>query len=812
MQGPQIVRRPLVGAGFGFTLGVAAAPSTSVAADLFVLVVILAGLIHFARQRRVLASLLLPLPFFFAGLVAGTARLPPPETITARAGALADEGVIVEGLVAEAVARGADKDRLLLDVVGTSTVVTGDVFAAQGRVALWFRDGGACGRPGDRIRVWAKLRAPTEALMPGRMGPRAVAARRGIALYGSVKDGTRCTVVAPAGDLGLRTLIEHTRDAIHRRIDATLSPRRAGIVRALTTGDRSGIDDDLNEAFRISGLTHLLAISGLHLAVAIGGLLLLIELIARRIPWLTVRVGARRFAAMAVLPVVPLYAALVGAAASASRAAVMIGCLLLAQIARRTPDPWSALGLALLILLSWDPAGLGDIGFQLSFAAVAALLRIYPALVDAVGSGRWPNWLRWPTGVVLASTAATIGTMPLVARHFSRVSLIGLIAGLPAIPLASLVLVPLALTGSLLALSVPAIGGPVIELAGFAAEVLASIAEGAAAVPFAAVRVPTPTILECVLFYCGSIALCLRPPSRRARRFAVVSFASLALVFGGLQLVRVADGGFEVAFLPVGQGDATVLELPHGRVAVIDTGPEGAVDRVVAPYLHLRRYTKVDLLVVTHPHADHDGGVAELLAHFPVDRIWWSGDPNTAPELRRLYERHGATVVTAESPSITIGGVELAPLGPTTMAVPRTNDRSVVVSATFGQRRFLFTGDAEAAAEAAMLAAASDRGASERGAASELRADGAAAALHADVLKVGHHGSDTSSTEAFVSAVAPKHAVISVGHRNRFGLPDELVQDRLHQAGAAVWRTDRHGLVIIRTDGSSLEVEPFRAE
>lgn len=790
MNGPQIVRRPLVAAAIGFTLGIAAAPSASPAADLFTLGVLLAAVVYLAQQRRILSMLLVPLPFFFAGLTAGTARLPPAQTITAQRSVLNDRGVVVEGLVAEAVARGPDADRVLLDVIGTSTTVTGPLLPAQGRVALWITDHADCGAPGDRIRAWVRLRAPTEALMPGRLGPRAVAARQGVALYGSVRDSSRCVVVQPSARGGLRTGIERVRAAMHTRIDDRLTARRAAIVRAFATGDRSGIADDVAEDFRVAGLTHLLAISGLHLAVAIGGLLLLATFVFRRIGVLAVRFGARRAAAAVVLPLVPLYAALVGASPSATRAAVMVGALLVAQIVRRVPDPWSALSLALLILLSWDPAGLGDVSFQLSFAAVAALLRIFPALVDATGARTWPRWTRWPSHLVLASAAATIGTMPLVARHFSRISLIGLLAGLPAIPITSLVLVPLALTGGLVSLLSPAAGGPLIDLAGLGAEALAGIAAAAAAVPFAAVRVPTPTILECLLFYSASIAWSLRPRTRGNRRFAAVSLAALVLVFTGLQIARVADGDLQIAFLPVGQGDSAIIELPHGQVIVVDTGPEGAVERVVAPYLHRRRYTKVDLLIITHPHADHDAGLETLLAHFPVDRIWYNGDPRgDADRLTRL-KAHGAEVVSSATPPLSIAGAELTVLAPSGPPGDSINDHSIVFSLELEQRRFLFTGDAELDAEAALLHGAADR-------------------LRADVLKVGHHGSETSSTQAFLQAVKPRHAVISVGHANRFGLPDASIVARIAAGGAEVWRTDDNGLVIVRTDGRSLDVVPF---
>ncbi|MCA9553374.1 MAG: DNA internalization-related competence protein ComEC/Rec2, partial [Myxococcales bacterium] len=534
----------------------------------------------------------------------------------------------------------------------------------------------------------------------------------------------------------------------------------------------------------------------------VGLLVLALVAVFRRVPAIALGPGAHRTAALVALPVVALYTALVGAAPSAVRAALMVAALLVGHAFARLREAWSALALAVIVMVAWDPATLGDPGFQLSFASVAALLRIQPALADWLAPRRrsWRAWRRAPVEALLASVAATVGTTPLVLRHFGVLPVAGLIANLPAAPWASLVVVPLSLFGGLLAGVSPELAAPVLKLAGHAAGVLQAMAEHASALPGAAVRLPQPTILECVLFYGATIGFSLPVNRGRGpRRLAWLSVAGLALSLTVGLGARFLSKEVQVTFLPVGQGDGAVVELPGGRAILVDTGPGGsgmdAAERVLLPFLRARRIDSLDAVVLTHAHADHTGSLATLAEQIPIKEVWWTGDAREGPEwLPGLVAELGAREVAAGSEPYVAGPATVRFLGP--VKDPRSygdiNDGSVVISVELGARRILMVGDAEAVAEQDLLQACAE-------------------CLDADVLKAGHHGSRSSTTDAFLTAVSPEHAVLSCGLHNHFGFPHPEVVARLEAAGVRVWRTDLEGAIIVRTDGEALEVYSYEA-
>ena len=663
---------------------------------------------------------------------------------------------------------------------------------------------------GDEVHAIADL-APVQLFRNiDTADPTPSAARSAIVLTGGV-----LSLDLTSRHWGIRTSIDRARAHARRRIVLTFAPAAAAMARALVLGESDLLPEDAL-AFQKSGLSHMLAVSGTHLVFAVVALVHGLTFLLVRIEALSSRYVVLRFASLLGVPLSLLYADFAGGGGSAWRAAFMLSVAFSARAVGRKPLTVRTFGLSTLVFALLDPLCAFDISFMLSVAATSGLIWLGRPLAERCEriSARPMRFLALSFATTLS---ATIPCAPLLALLASGVTVAGLVANVLAAPLGESVALPLCLSHLLLAPLPPLEHGAALVASG-ALLIVKRIARASADASWLALTLPEPGQFQLTLlivFGLGFIALrgsAFASLAARARRHATWAWAGAALLaFCALELAARHAGRprglLRASALDVGQGDSNLIDLPDGTALLIDGGgfvgsPVDPGKAVVLPVLRARRRSRVDIVVLSHPHPDHFTGLASSLADLDVGEVWDTGQgeaegagPLYAEMLRSLRERGVPILHPAElcgAPRV-FGGAVLRVLGPCPSFTPHrnANDNSIVISISYGARRFLFTGDAEREEEIELLQTH-------------------AADLRADYLKVGHHGSRTSTSEAFLSLVAPTLATLSCGVRNRFGHPHLATIERLAAHDVRALRLDRSGSVIVTTDGQSLSARAAR--
>ncbi len=640
--------------------------------------------------------------------------------------------------------------------------------------------------------------------------PTPSAARQGIVLTGGV-----LSLDVVSRGTGLRSIIDHARARARRRIVLTFAPAAAGMARALVLGENDLTPDDA-QAFQKSGLSHMLAVSGTHLVFAVAALVHALAFLLVRIEALSARYVVARFANAVGVALSLVYADFAGGSSSAWRAAFMLSVGFSARALGRKPLTVRTFGVSTLVFAVLDPLCAFDLSFMLSVAATAGLIWLGRPLTERCEriESRPLRFLATSFGTTLS---ATIPCAPLLALLSSGVTLAGLVANVLAAPLGETVALPLCL-GHLLLAPIPPLERGAALVASGALLVVKRIAWASADASAFALNLPDPGRFQLSLIVIALLGVCaLRGPSfvdlgpRERRRVLAGWCACCALAFTGLELAErragQPHGVLRASALDVGQGDSNLIDFPDGRCLLIDAGgfvgsPVDPGKAVVLPVLRARRRTHIDVVALSHPHPDHFTGLLSALPELEIGEFWDSGQgeaegagPVYAELLRALRARgvpvrHPAELCGAPR---WFGGAELRVLGPCPSFTPHrgANDNSLVISVRYGERAFLLTGDAEHAEESELVASH-------------------AAELRADYLKVGHHGSRTSTSEAFLSLVSPSIATLSCGVRNRFGHPHLPTVERLAAHSVRTLRLDRSGGVEVTSDGHSLSARAAR--
>jgi competence protein ComEC len=631
----------------------------------------------------------------------------------------------------------------------------GNAVAGPRRVMLSWYQGPPPLVAGERWRLTARLKRPHGLRNPGAFDYETWLFSQRIRGVGYVRAGGEAERLGTDDTL---FGIERQRQRLRTRLDEVLAERpMRGLVEALTVGETAGISAAQWEVLGATGTNHLMAISGMHISLVAGG----VFLAARRL-WslagpLPLGWPAPKAAAVAALLAALGYAALAGFSVPTQRAAIMVAVVLGTVLAGRSRPGMHTLALALIAVLLWSPLAVLSPGFWLSFGAVA--------WIGFAMGGRWAPggwWWRWGR----LQWLMTFALAPLLVLFFGYFSAVSPIANCVAIPWVELLVVPIALSGVVCLAIAPELGALLLQGAELLLRPLWWVLQQLAWLPGSRLYIASPPTWMLV---CGAVAVVLAfaPRGLPARWLAAVW--CLPLLLWRAPTPDLGDAW--LTQIDVGQGLATLIRT-RSHTLVYDTGPrfsEGldAGAAAIVPYLQRRGLPMIDTLVVGHGDSDHIGGAESLLRQIEVGRVLTTVPAQLAghsPELCAVGERWQWD------------GVEFEVLHPDLPLPLRDNDSSCVLRVRSARGAFLLVGDIEAAAEMTLLRRYGDT-------------------LRSAVLVAPHHGSATSSTGAFLDAVAPQLALFAVGYRNRFGFPRHDVVQRYQARDIVVLDTARRGAI-----------------
>ena len=678
---------------------------------------------------------------------------------------------------------------------------SGMMTPAAGKIRLTVYGDAPVIRAGDRLAFECRLRAIRGFRNPGGFDyPRYMAFQR-IAATAWLQ-GMHLEILSRSAHSSPG--LDRVRERYRQFITSELAGDARAVMQALTIGDRRAISSPLREVFNRLGIGHLLAISGLHVGIIAIVLMGMFKWIGHRFHFFLVTGTGHAAAVSATIPLIIGYGLVAGMAPSTQRAVIMVSLAMGAYLVRREGDTLNLVALAGLLILLWHPPVLFAAGFQMSFAAVLAIVlglrHVWPA--TSVAHPRPGRRLLVFMAVTLYATA---GTLPLLMYYFQQFSLIGLVANLVAVPLIGFVALPLGLLAlSLLPLSAP-LASLFLQLGGGVLEAVLAVGHWAARLEFAALRTFQPTELEIGGYYV-LLAAVIAVRSRPRAKWLLAAAAALLMVDAGWWYhYRIAHRDLRLTVLDVGQGSAALLEFPGGETMLVDGG--GYADnrvfdmgrRVIDPFLRRRKILTVDYLVLTHPSSDHMNGLVHVARHFNPRLLIWNQDrvaSASATAFVDMIHERGLRVPPFDrlERQFNIGGAVVRILNPPHDYDRRRGERrrslnnnSIVLQLTFEGCVILLPGDIERAAEADLLRKM-------------------APILKSNVLLVPHHGSRSSSSAAFLEAVAPEFAILSCGWRNRFGFPHPEVLTRYKNMGTQVFRTDQNGAIEVRFRSDTLEL------
>lgn len=569
------------------------------------------------------------------------------------------------------------------------------------------------------------------------------------------------------------SFIHNIQKYIKDTINGTLTDEEGNLLLAILLGDKDKLSEDIQESFKTSNLSHMLAVSGAHVSYIILGLTYVLQ---------NSIIGKKNGKIVCIFFLL-VFMAITNFTPSVTRACIMAVLTLFSGIIYRKSDVYTNISVAALITLIFNPYSLLDLGFQLSYGGTIGIIIFIKRIQEKKSNSKVINYIKQ---MALVSIYANIIIIPIMMYHFNTVSFTFIISNIMASPILGIIVI----TGFLFIIASITVKPLTRLIAIFIKPILSiliKISQICSKLPFSNILVVTPYMFNVISYY-AIILYCIK--SKKNNKCKIIICLLIVLILINF-IIYIFPQKLRIFFIDVGQGDSTLIITPDKKTVLIDGGGSDSFDvgeKVLLPYLLDRRILKVDYVLISHFDTDHCGGILTIMEKVKVKNIIISEQAEHSENYERfkklMIHKKIRLIEVKKGDKIKIGRYsEFKILFPTSRLLSENplNNNSIVAQFNYNNFKMLFTGDIEKLAEQQILK-------TEK------------AEIRADILKVAHHGSKTSSIPEFIKAVRPKIALIGVGKNNTFGHPNQQTIKNLENIKCRIYRTDLQGEIIIKID------------